>query len=476
MPTNLDQLFERLGQQADAIPLATAEQARDHGRRRTRRQAMISAALAVCLVAVGVGATLYRPRHGPGQTAGPASTRPLPEVGSPFRFGAEARQALSTIAGPRAFTGWQTGDGTIRVTAADLHTGKPAWATRTVGRFDDLARVYALPQALLVSVVPDRDAIPLNDYNPDTTTYVYDPATGKLRWKYASGASDDEVFHDRVLVQTSAKTGATTAYDWVTGAVRWTLPGGSDRTVSTLGMGTADNSMQASFTDDRLIRVLKSGQVQVRNITTGAPLLTAKIPAPGPASVFVAYDGQLFDAGRTGDATTPFRVEGTKLTGDGGDPSSGLLVLPAGREVQSMWQCGSGRLCLLDTDGSASSSVVALDFAQRRTLWRADVGIGGADGYFRHGTTVVGGSQLLVLDQNGKKVLSLQSGGLEWLSDDALLATPGTGAGVATRVHLPDGRQTVLGTLPAQQNPCRNNADRLVCPSDTDVRIFSLSG
>jgi outer membrane protein assembly factor BamB len=112
-------------------------------------------------------------------------------------------------------------------------------------------RVYALPQALLVSVVEDRDAVGLDGHNPDTTTYVYDPADGRLRWKYAWGATDDEVFHDRVLVQTSAKTGVTTAYDWVSGAVRWTLPSGSGRPVKTIGMGAADDSTQASFTDNR---------------------------------------------------------------------------------------------------------------------------------------------------------------------------------------------------------------------------------
>jgi outer membrane protein assembly factor BamB len=431
----------------------------------------------VCLVATGLGVALYRPRHDPRQTVGPTPTHALPEVGSPLVFGATARQVLSSIAGQRAFTGWQTEDGTIRVTAADLHTGKPVWAPRPVGKFDDLARVYALPQALLVSVVEDRDAVGLDGHNPDTTTYVYDPADGRLRWKYASGVTDDEVFHDRVLVQTSAKTGVTTAYDWVTGTVRWTLPGGSDRPVSTLGMGVAEDSTLPSFTDDRLVRVLKSGQIQVRDITTGALLRTAGIRPPGPASTFLAYDGQLFDAERTDGATSPFLVRGTNLIDNGIASSIGLLVLPAGHQVEGLWQCGSGRLCLVDTDANANSSVAALDVAQRRVLWRVDVGPQGTSGFFRHGTTMVGDSgQLAAFDRNGKKVFGMQSGQLEWLDEDALLAMPGTGAGVAVRVRLSDGRQTTLGTLPERPQPCVNNADRLVCPSNTGVRIWSLSG
>src|ERR1700754_2702630 len=127
MPTDLDYLFSQLGRQADAIPLATAEQARTRGRQRTRRQTVISAAVAVVLVAVGMGAALSRPRPDAGKPAGPNPSHALTEVGSPFVFGGEPRRAVSSISGRRVFTTWQTGDGTVRLTAADVHTGKPVW-------------------------------------------------------------------------------------------------------------------------------------------------------------------------------------------------------------------------------------------------------------------------------------------------------------------------------------------------------------
>ena len=58
-----------------------------------------------------------------------------------------------------------------------------------------------------VTAVPDQDAERTDGVNPGSVVHVYDPADGRLRWKYTWQGGDDEVRHDRVLVRTAAATG-----------------------------------------------------------------------------------------------------------------------------------------------------------------------------------------------------------------------------------------------------------------------------
>ncbi|MCO8271923.1 PQQ-like beta-propeller repeat protein [Actinoplanes sp. TRM 88003] len=468
MPTDLDDLFGDLSRTADTIPLAPAEQARRRGRQRNRNQALVAAAV-VALVAVGVSVAV-RPR--PHETHPAGLAPPLTEVGSPFEFGGRATFSLSSIDDDRFFTGWRAGDGTVKVVAANLHSNQVVWPARTIGRFDDFSGVTALPQALLVFTVPDRDAVPLNDTNPDREIHVLDPADGRERWKFKAPVADDLLLDDKVLVRTSAQTGRTEAFDWKTGATRWSLPPGDDRPAYTVGLRTADDINLTRFTGDRMVQVTRSGQVRMLNVADGRLLRTTTIPAPREGYTFVAYEGWLYNYERSGAVDSPFRVRATDLsTGN----TSVVFDAAARHTVSALWPCGSGRICLSDADLDQNTLVRTVEVASRKQLWQVEAGRGGAFGSSMRGYTLLGGSDgATVIDANGRSVYTTRTESLDWLSDDALLAVAADGT--VSRLQLADGRPTALGRMPMAINMCVNNETRMVCPSETEVRVWSLTG
>nr|WP_221378584.1 PQQ-binding-like beta-propeller repeat protein [Actinoplanes polyasparticus] len=468
MPADLDDLFVGLARAADAVPLGAAERARCRGRQRNRNQAVLAAAV-VLLVAVGVVAGL-RPQRHDAQPVAPV--RPLTEVGSPIEFGGKASAAYSTIAGERSFTAWRSADGTVRVVAQDLHTAAVAWPARSLGRFDDFASVTAVPQALLVFVVPDSDAVPLNDIYPDREIHVLDPATGRERWKVKSAVADSLLVNDRGLVRTEAGTGRTEAFDWSTGATLWSVPAGADRAQYTVGMRTANDEDITRQTDDRMVQVTKSGQVRVVDTTDGRLLKTTTIPAPGQGYTFIAYEGWLFNNERSAGVTSPFRVRATDLSSGN---SSVLLDLPAGHEVGSLWPCGSGRLCVSETDRDVNTTVRAIEVAGGQQLWQMAGPRGGAYGFSMRGYSMLAGNEATLLDPSGRPVTAITgSDSLHWLGDDGLLVV--TKEGTVQKMRLSDGRTTTLGQMPVPASMCVNTDTRIVCPSETEVRTWSLTG
>jgi hypothetical protein len=86
------------------------------------------------------------------------------------------------------------------------------------------------------------------------------------------------------------------------------------------------------------------------------------------------------------------------------------------------------------------------------------------------------GFPTVIFNQAGERVFSTDSPVADWLGGDTLLLRPLRDAGPARKVTLPDGRATPLGELPATSDICVTTADRLACPTMTDLRIWSLSG
>jgi hypothetical protein len=470
MPIDLDDMFTSLGRHADTIPLAPPERARRRGRQRTR--SMVAVAAAVCLIAAGAGVVVRHER----QTAPVTSDRGLKAVGEPIEFGGQARASTAAGTDGRLYTAWQTLDGRIQLNAVDLRTGAVVWPAQPVGeRTDTLGSVRALPQSLLVTLEHADPAV------KGSILQIHDPASGGLRWQLPYATEDALVPHESVLVWMSAKTGRTTAFDWVTGEKRWDLPPPADRPDRTLGTYLDENwtfalGRPAAFTDDHLVQVTRAGQVQLRDITTGGLIRTVADAAPdrNPRTV-MAYGTWLYSGECCAD--NGYRVRRTDLRVTQGG-STTVLTEGAGREFDSLQPCGDQRLCVLDRDRDNKTTVSAVDVPSGRRLWRVGTPSEAGSVATVHGYTLVGGpaGDQVVYDRDGRQVYSTAAAMVDWLAEDTLLLLPGMAAGPAIKVALPEGRETRLGEVPARSDICAWTPERLACPTITSLRIWDLTG
>ena len=475
MSLDLDEMFTAFGRHADAVPLVPAAQARRRGQQRTRTRAVVTAAVAVFLIAAGVGAAIVRHDR---QAAPVSSKRGLPAVGHAIEFGDQARASTAAGTDGRLYTAWQTLNGQISLTAVDLGTGAVVWPTQQLGRrTDTLQTVNALPQALVVSLEHAEGAASAR------TMHIYNPADGRPRWTLAMDTGDDYVPHESGLVRMSAKTGRTEAFDWVTGARRWQLPAGADRPVHTVGTYVDRNEdfllgRPFQFTDDRLVQVTRAGQVQVRDITTGElrRTVTATPPDTDPRT-YLAYDGWLYNDEHECCEANGYRVRATDLRTDQGG-SRVVFTQGAGHQLDMVQMCGGLRVCLTDQDRDARMTVTVLDAATGRQLWRAAApeqagGVASMQGYLLVGAAK---GDPVVYDRDGRRVYSTAATGVFWLARDTLLVLPAFVAGPVSKVTLPDGKAELLGEVPAATDPCAWTPERLACPTGTSLRIWSLTG
>lgn len=496
MSADLDDVFSRMGQHIDAVPLAPAVTARRRGQRRSRARAMAAAAAAVCLIGAGAAAWRVHPADQERTTSPPVAdrtTRPggLPTIGDPVPFGGTTRFGMTGIAGQRAYAGWHDEDGTIKVVGADLATGAAAWPVTSLGTFDDFGGTTVLPQAVLTSVEHNDGT------EPDRTMYVIDPASGATRWKLPFDVADDLVYYDDVLVFMSATTGVTTGFDWVTGRVRWSLAADADRPSRTLGMylpadakRMGPGGLPVDFRDRRLIQVTAGGTVRVRDPGSGA--LKQSLDGGRPDGPLVAYDGRLYGAEQVGDpaagarATSSYRIRVTELGSVGG--SRIAYTGPVGRRFEDLAPCGPDRLCVTDSMPSDETvQVASVDVAKRRELWRV-AAPAGASRVQSLGTRVLvsgngpAGNETALYDTAGRQRLPEQDrrARVGWLDEDTLISLPagrdGAGAdGVVAKVAAKDGRRTVLGVLSTTPSLCSWTPQRLACPTPTGLQLWDLT-
>ncbi|SNY14342.1 outer membrane protein assembly factor BamB family protein [Paractinoplanes atraurantiacus] len=444
MPADLDDMLAQLGRDADSIPLAGAPHARQRGRQRTHRQAGVSAALAVCLVAVGVGVALYRPHRETDRTVSPTpSSRALTEVGSPVNTGGPASSVAQAVRDGKLFSAWVTPGGEMYLNAADLHTGAVLWdIAERAGAVTD---VRALPGAVMVRV--------------ERSVAFYDPANGDTIRRFQVDDADELVPYDNVLVRLSASNGQVVARDLRTGRPAW-----SD---------TSHPTARVLSDGDRLIQVTKAGQILVRNAAAGTVLRTIT-PAKPPGSQFLIAGGRLFHETIPCCDTAAYRIVATDLTTGKSD-----VILSAGPErFIGMDACGTNRLCILDAGPQNTRRVTALDVVSRRQLWRSPAPDSSA-GISANGENVlVGGpgTTAVLLAPDGSSSFRTPDASVSWLGDDKLLMTPALAAGPVTTYGIADRRLTRLGDLPRRIGPCVNTADRLACPTEDSLRLWSLTG
>ncbi|GAA3337902.1 hypothetical protein GCM10020358_15990 [Amorphoplanes nipponensis] len=469
MPVDLDDLFATLGRHADTIPLATAGSARQRGRQRTRTRALVAAAAAVCLVAAGTGAALHRQEH----EAAPV----LAPVGSPIEFGGQARSSSAVGADGRLYTAWQTLDGRIRMTAAELSTGARAWPVREIGRRTDTLRNVSAVAPGVVVVLGHANGV-----SPDSTLYFFDPADGRQRWSVPIDARDDLVPHTSGLVLMSAATGRTESLDWATGAKRWELPPPADRPVRTLGTYRDENwalvlGRPITFTDDRLVQVTAAGKVQVRDIATGALRHTVvSVPPDKDPRTFLAYGDRLYNDEHECCDNRGYRIRMTDLSSARGG-STVVRTGSAGHEVEMLQACGDQRVCVSDQDRGGEATVTVLDRATGRQVWQVPA----PDGAYAAtvpGYTLIAGPEgdRVIYDRDGRRVWTTSAASVDWLDADTLLLLPTFQDGPVSKVSMPDGKVTVLGDAPPASDACVTTPERLACPVITSLRIWRLTG
>ncbi|WP_250027275.1 outer membrane protein assembly factor BamB family protein [Paractinoplanes maris] len=465
MPTDLDDIFGSLGRQADVIPLGTAEQARLRGRERNRHGALIAAAAAVCLVLAGLG-VLVRPQSRADHPVAPApSAGPLSIVGSPIEFGRSIQETTPAVADGKVYTAWQAGDGKVTVVGADLHTGATEWKVTGMG-FATPAVPYgvrAVKQGVMVAV--------------DDQIYVYDPAHENANdWVLTVGDEDEVVPLEKALVRRWAINGQVDAHDWRTGRKLWTLEPPVDPAVRVIGVRTAsDDPAGDSYTDGRVVVVTKTGKVQVLDAGSGELLRTITPTSPAQASsMFVASDGWLYEGGPSCCDTSAYRVSAIDL---GTGQSSVVLTGKVGHELGGLDVCEPGRVCVLDVQDNALSSISAVDVAQRKKIWTVIGPPGAGSLSSANGTMLIGGGQTTdLLNANGETLFRSNATHVDWLDRERLLVLPITGAGDVSVLDIATRKLTQLGTIPQRTNMCAHTADRLACPTATDLRIYSLTG
>ncbi|MCW6008396.1 PQQ-like beta-propeller repeat protein [Micromonospora sp. CPCC 205371] len=490
MSTDLDRMFTALGRDADGIPLGDPSTARNRGERRRRTQLVAAGLATACALAAGLtgGSWLTRDAAGPEPVAPPpdrpVQLGPARPLGEEIRYGGQQiRFALTTIAGNRAYAGWQEEDGTLRVAAADLETGKAAWPARTLGEFDDSNGIIAVPQALLAIGEHNDGTV------PDQLLYVVDPNTGQVRWELPFDINgDDLLFYGSVLVHVT-EAGAISARDWIDGRVVWDEAPPADPPVASLGMygpadalpGGSNGAFPAGLSDPRMLQITAGGALVVRDAATGAVRSTRPGVGIGADSHYLAYDGRLYGSHR---GTGPNRVVVAEV--DGGGAARELHSAAPGRSYHDVVPCGSDRICVLDGGATEESmEVAAIDVASGREVWRKQAPAG-AEQLVPSGARVLvtgsgaqGEASSALFDHDGTQLLGEvdRRASLAWVSTGTLLSF-GEGGKLAS-VTAADGSRQELGEGlledPLAPRFCSWTERRLVCPGRTGFRVWDIA-
>jgi hypothetical protein len=496
VPADLDDLFTALSRQADAIPLAGVEHARQRGRQRRARGRAALAAAAVVLVIAGTGLAVNRPHPEPEPllpATNPARLRGMAPVGEPLRI-ADGRIWNNTrIAGDRVIGFSADGNGGHETVALDARTGATLW--RITGRESHYRGVVATPKSvmLLRELQMQSEVV---DEPVERILEFHDPATGVKTWELRHTDRDGFVLHQDVLVRRIGATTAIEGYDLVSGRKLWTAPAGftpDDNSLSPTparmisGMATGANSDDRTgsalfnpdhvdavpVSDDRLVDMSRSGLITIRDIRTGKVRSTT--PGRPGAEGLSAYEGTIY---------TEVRDAGGALSG----------VASADRVIyqdekpwyfESHFPCGRDRLCVLQRDSNATleqpvARMLVID-AKTGTVIRTTGAVPRyGDNSFRlgHVLTSGGGEKGTTLyDENGQARYS--DFGVGGFVDDgnALTMTQNAGdRGYQVRgISNVDFQKVELGEIPEVSGRCDWDEKILTCPTGRELWIWRFT-
>ncbi|GGN53746.1 hypothetical protein GCM10010112_02820 [Actinoplanes lobatus] len=481
MPTDLDDLFTALGRQADTLPLAGAEGARQRGRQRRARNRAVLAGVVVLAVLTGIGMTVTRERHAepilPATT--PARVRGLSPVGEPQRLGEGRMWNNARISGNRVIGFSTVGDGGHETVAVDTSTGATLWR---ISSRDTYYRGVAATAGAVILLRESTDFSGEIDDPQNRVLEFHDPATGTKRWELAHTDRDRLVLHDKVLVRLAGATGVTEAYDLVSGRKLWSVPAGADRPLLMDGMVTeADaheygsgndalfdpSSVKAfPYTDDRLVQVTAAGRVVIRDIRNGKVRSTVQAETAGIEEV-TAYEGTVYLTARTG--------QGLQV----GTPERILHRRQAPWEWEDYAPCGRERLCVFEYQDQKARTVM-IDATTGAVLRTTGAVPGNGIASLRTGRLLMsfggeGGTALY--DPDGQAMYS--DNGFGGFLDDGNALTLTQDAGdrqyTARAVSTIDYQKSKIGILPEVSGRCDWDETVLTCPAGRELRIWRFT-
>jgi outer membrane protein assembly factor BamB len=417
----------------------------------SRRQgAVVAIAAAVLMITAGAGVAvaLKKPESSKPAVAAPlAGIRTMEAVGAPILAGGGRRWSQVVSADGRIYATRERDDakGGASVTAFDAKTGRELWTSQQFGVFMDLGGPIAFPGGLLVRV--------------GGTMHLVDPATGKVRWKFAGKDKDAYVTDSRTFVRMDA-AGTTAGHDLSTGDKLWSVPAGADRPTLVTGMQTGAWDPTPSifgpdipFADDGLVQVTVGGQVVQRDIRTGAERQRVDAKLPGARTV-TAYQGRVYTDFQGNDGG-PYTVRATDVAGGTTDI---VYTAPAETEVRNPEPCGTGRLCLREWDSwtSEGALVVTGSAAGQKTGFQVAPYLRTSEG----GAILTDLVTTVVHGPDGQEVASGPGSG-QWVDAGNVLWQEKE---LLSVVSVPAGRRTPLLDLTGTPGNCALTAELLACP------------
>ncbi|GAA2671545.1 outer membrane protein assembly factor BamB family protein [Actinoplanes palleronii] len=478
MSTDLDELFMALGRQADAVPPVPLAAVKARGRQRNRNRTALAAAAAVLLVTAGLGVALQRERHAdpilPATT--PSRIRGMAPLGEPLRVATGANWTAARISGTRVIGFAGAAGGGHEVVARDTRTGKTLWTVRDL----DVSYLGVATTATAVIFVRQTGEQSEASSAPVARSFeIHDPATGAELWKLPHTDQDRFVLHEDVLVRLVGATGATEAYDLVTGERRWSAPAGGDRPLLITGTQTGADAREVTaggsdalwdpssakafpFTDDRLVQATTKGRIVIRDIHTGTVRSTT--PGPSEAGSLMAYEGMAY-------TTTGPVIRATGV-------SSRVVYEPRTPWYSDdFFPCGRDRLCVFESD-EQESRLLLIDATTGATLRTTPAPVTGTAAVrLGHIMTSAGGDKGTALyDENGTARYS--DAGVGGFIDDgnALTMTrDDDGRFVVRGVSNIDFQPVGLGSTPELSGRCDWNAELLTCPTGTELRTWRFT-
>ncbi len=357
MPADLEQMFERLAERADAASLPGLDDVRARARD-GRYRTIISAAVAVLVVVAVMVPLLTR------QAPSPPVIRP--DVPPPIRFlpfepdakpvvpfDQPARIGLSFTGDTRSYVMWMGEDDSENVAVIDLATGRTVFPPVNVGKFGDTNGMQVARDGIVLLTEQGFPSMP-------DTIIVLDPGTGRELWRLPYSFNDtDRVLYDDTLVLTWIEQGRTEGIDLKTGAVRWTFSGpsvhGGTNPVQTRAELSRPVFGLPSTPDDRRVVVhTKAGRAKVLDVDTGRVLADREAPlSPGATSTEgmseLVVDGKLYAAGET-------EMHEIDLFGDA---PPRVIHHIAEKGYRTLMPCADRLICLIGDEATAVDPVAA---------------------------------------------------------------------------------------------------------------------
>ncbi|WP_117210954.1 PQQ-binding-like beta-propeller repeat protein [Allorhizocola rhizosphaerae] len=384
MSAELDRLYERLAERADAVPLAGLGDIRARARHR-RNRTIVTAAIAVVAVVAAIMPWLARSTPPPviqPDVPPPITFTPFdPDAKPVVAFDKPAELGIALASDTHAYVMWLDEDNSEHVAVIDLATRRPVFAPVNVGRFGDTNGMQVARDAIVL-LAEQGFGETGGPVRPDTIIAL-DPGTGRELWRLPYSYNDtDRVLFPDLLVLTWISDGRTEAIDLKTGAVRWTFDEPAVKGGTTAIRAPQESEVVSASDDRRVVVHTRSGRLKVLDVDSGRVLSERDGPATGPTGYGFVLDGKLYAASEK--EVREIDVFGTAPL---------RLIHTTAKATRAITPCATRLICVV-----ADDRVAAVDPVSAKVVWEHTV-------FEFRWSPVPYGPNLLVLGSQGPVIL-----------------------------------------------------------------------